>query len=206
MARPHKNSMQYFSHDTDARSDRKIKLFLAGTGLTGYGFLWAIYEDIYNHSYYTPWTEEDQTLFAAQFSCQFSPISYQDISLLIQEACKWELFDPIMLEMEQILTSSSIQRRYLKQSARHKLIELNVDYLLIDINEFYENELSTAPVSIRLRARNGETVKILGDYKNGAGKDQPAPADPNRLSTAPSGRRWFAKPPRRPWTSTSRSV
>lgn len=40
----------YFSHDFNARTDKKIKLLLKEKGWTGYGLFWAIVEDLYNNA------------------------------------------------------------------------------------------------------------------------------------------------------------
>lgn len=178
MARPIKSSMPYFSHDTDSRNDRSIKLFLATTGLAGFGFYWAILEDIYNHGYYLPWSDEDQQLFVAEFHCSASPISYNDISYMISQALKWDLFNEKLFETQQVLSSASIQRRYLKQSSRRLLAELIEPYLLINVEQFYKQELSTAPLSVKITDPDGQTLHVYGDYKESSARQAPKP-DPD---------------------------
>lgn len=40
----------YFSHDYNARHDRKVKNLLSKLGVTGYGIFWSIIEDLYNNT------------------------------------------------------------------------------------------------------------------------------------------------------------
>ena len=40
----------YFSHDYNARTDRKIKKLIVTHGYQGYGLFWAIIEDLYNNA------------------------------------------------------------------------------------------------------------------------------------------------------------
>lgn len=165
MGRPMREDMDYFSHDTGARRDRKAKLFISQTGITGWGVFWAILEDIYNNSYFLPWSEEDQHLYVAEFDCTAFPLSYEDISYIIEVACRWGLFDKDLFVNHNILTSASVQRRWLKQSARRQLAEVRQDYLLINVEEFYKQELKTSSLSIRIVDKNGDTVTIYGDYE-----------------------------------------
>lgn len=164
MARPIKENLAYFSHDTDARNDRKMKLFISETGLTGIGFYWSILEDIYNHSYYLPWTKEDQQLFVAEFNTPRFSIGFDDITFCIQSACKWGLIDKSLYEKHSIFTSPSTQRRYLKALTRRKLAEFRVEYLLINMEQFYKNELEKSNVSVKIVDKDGDTVRIYGEY------------------------------------------
>lgn len=40
----------YFSHDYNARADKKIKLLIRKLGMEGYGIYWSIIEDLYNNA------------------------------------------------------------------------------------------------------------------------------------------------------------
>lgn len=174
MGRPRREDMPYFSHDSDARRDRKARLYISKTGLAGWGFFWAVLEDIYNNSYYLPWSEEDQHLYVAEFSSAKFDINFEDIDYLIDQACRWGLIDGELYREHSIFTSPSVQRRWLKQSSRRQLAEMCVDYLLIDVEKFYKNEilpLSTNKLSIKIVDKKGDTVTIYGDYvENANGK------------------------------------
>lgn len=164
MGRPIREDMPYFSHDSDARRDRKAKLFISQTGLVGWGFFWAVLEDIYNNSYYLPWSEEDQHLYVAEFSSPKFPITYEDIDAIIQQACRWEILSGELYEKHNIFTSASVQRRWLKQASRRVLAEMYSPFVLINIEEFYQKELETSNLSVKVVDRKGDTVAIYGDY------------------------------------------
>lgn len=165
MARPTEKSLYSFPHDTDARGDRKHKLFIRYTGLPGYGFYWAILEDIYNEHYYIEWTNEDREAFIAEFHSPFYEIDEEGVDYLIQQALKFGLLDKELYEKFNILTSRSIQARWLKQSSRRVLAKMRKDFVLINLPEFYEKELKTANLSIKIMDEDGETEHIYGDYE-----------------------------------------
>lgn len=171
MGRPIREDMSYFSHDSDARRDRKAKLFIAHTGLTGWGFFWAVLEDIYNNSYYLPWSEEDQHLYVAEFNCSQFPVTFEDISYILEQACKWGLLNEELFRSNSILTSASVQRRWLKQASRRVLAEMREDFLLINLEEFYKKELKTSNLSVKVVDKNGDTVHIYGDYTEETGSN-----------------------------------
>ena len=49
MARPVKQGLSYFSHDTDAHSDMKIKMLIAFYGVEAYGIYFYLLELIYKN-------------------------------------------------------------------------------------------------------------------------------------------------------------
>ena len=165
MGRPIEESLPFFTHDSDARRDRKAKLFISETGFAGWGFYWSVLEDAYNNKYYLPWSEEDQYMYVAEFNCSRFPIEFDDVSYLIERACRWKLIDRELYEEFQILTSGAMQRRWLKASSRRLLAKMRDDFVLINLPEFYEKELKTSNLSIKILDKNGETKHIYGDYK-----------------------------------------
>ena len=165
MGRPTEKSLYSFPHDTDARGDRKHKLFIRYTGLPGYGFYWAILEDIYNEHYYIDWTEEDREAFIAEFHSPFYELDEDGMDFIVEKALKFGLLNQQLYNEFGIFTSRSIQARWLKQSSRRMLAKMRDDFVLIDLPEFYEKELKTSNLSIKIVVKYGHTECIYGDYE-----------------------------------------
>lgn len=201
MPQPLKEKMPYFSHESDARGDRKVKLFIAHTGFSGYGFWWAILEEIYKNSYYMPWSEEDMVLFASEFNCTYSPVSIENVRYYMDQSFKWNLLNRDVFETYGVLTSPSIQRRYLKQSSRRTLAEIVAEYALINISEFYEKELKSASLSIKVVSIEGQVLDVFGDYEESnrptpsRKKDEPAESKYDSKYDFSSTEKWDGKQP-----------
>ncbi len=66
MARPSKDNMDYFPHDTNAFSDTKIEKLHARHGIVGYGVFWYLLEKIYSQSSAILEFDDDFFLIAAK--------------------------------------------------------------------------------------------------------------------------------------------
>jgi hypothetical protein len=140
MGRPTKENLSYFSHDTDMRRDKKIALSIAESpdSMKLYGIYNALLEDIYHEKYFLQFSEEDAILF-----CQpFNDLTLENFWEILDVLLKRELFDKELYEEHGILTSRSIQERWLKSCERRKQVTMHEDYLLVDVDNFVENELS----------------------------------------------------------------
>lgn len=140
MGRPTKENLNYFSHDTDMRRDKKVALSIAESpdSMKLYGTYTALLEDIYHNKYFLEFSEEDAILF-----CQ----PYNDLTLerfwnILDVLLKRGLFNKELFEEYGILTSKSLQERWLKGCERRKKVTMKKEYLLIDVENFVENHLS----------------------------------------------------------------
>lgn len=115
MARPKKIGLDYFPLDVDFFSDKKIKRLKACVGVKGIVVYLFLLCEIYRAGYWIS-CDEDQLLDIADtfgISCN---LTKEILNCLISRG----LFDKQLADSENILTSASIQRRYLaaKKSAR----------------------------------------------------------------------------------------
>ncbi|WP_347491161.1 conserved phage C-terminal domain-containing protein [Desulfoscipio sp. XC116] len=108
MARPAKEGMDYFSHDTDAVNDPKIEVLRALYGNDGYAFFFILLEQIYKSSDFEVNVSdaEMQQIFARKVS-----VTPQKFSEMIQTAVKWGCFDREAYEKRGVLTSNGIKKR-----------------------------------------------------------------------------------------------
>jgi hypothetical protein len=132
---PYKVGLGYFSHDTDLSDDPKIQFLEAETGLIGYAIYLKILEFTYRHEgYYFMADERSIKLFAKKLNLTFDVLN-NGITVCVNE----NLFDKNMFEKYSILTSTGIQKRYLRGCDRRKKVDLNKEYLLINNDVINDN-------------------------------------------------------------------
>jgi len=131
MARKGQVGIDYFSHDVDMLSDRKIKLLKAKHGLIGYAVYLRLLEELYQDKGYYLEINED-------FNILFSDDNNLDLNvyiLILNDCINHELFDIKIFEKYSILTSKRIQINYLTACERRKGIDIYSEYLLFDMED-----------------------------------------------------------------------
>lgn len=118
MARPTKLGLDYFPHDTHTDQDTALAIVEAEFGLEAYAVYFKLLEFIYSQGYAIPWGPDECLLFAKRIGA-FGVSSR--ISEIIKGLVRRSLFDGRVLNSFQILTSASIQARWLE--AKRKKVE-----------------------------------------------------------------------------------
>lgn len=134
MARPLKESLDYFPLDIDFDQDDKLVVPLAKYGMEGLGIIVKLMGEVYRNGYFYPWTEREQYVFSNRVNV--------DINLVVDvvnECIKWGFFNKTVFERHGVLTSKGFQRRYIEAAKRRKSITFIDDYLLIDPAEESKN-------------------------------------------------------------------
>jgi len=108
MARPRKEGLDYFPHDTDAVNDEKIEALRALYGNDGYAFYFILLERIYRteNVELDIKTEQMKRILAKKIQ-----ISRQKFEKMLLTAFEFELFDRKEFEERGVLTSRGIKRR-----------------------------------------------------------------------------------------------
>jgi len=106
MARPLKQGLDYFPHDTDAINDKKIQKLIDEYGLAGYGFYFALLADIYADLPAPYKWEENVKIFAHR--CRLSGAKAQRMLSFCVEI---HLFDADNFTKDSTLISQSITER-----------------------------------------------------------------------------------------------
>lgn len=120
MARPAKKGLDYFSHDTDASTSREVEYLEAKYGLIGYALFFKILEKIYGHEgYYIPWTEIDASIFAKHCG-----VEKHVLDGVVEICLELDLFSRWVYDANKVLTSASIQRRYLQATEKRAKVEI----------------------------------------------------------------------------------
>ena len=167
MAAPHKTGLDYFSHDVNLSSDDRIEYLEAMHGLIGYAIYLKILEKTYREGYYLKWDEKKVAVWAKKWGVDLDKLN------AILELCLDEgLFDKSKFQIHDIVTSKSIQTRYLKGSIRRKKIVFNKCYLLMDRNTIIAN-INNINVDINEVNVNGNSqIEIESKGKEKRNEDQ----------------------------------
>lgn len=130
VARKAKVGIDYFSHDVDMLSDRKIKLLKAKHGLIGYAVYLRLLEELYRDKGYYLEINDD-------FNILFSDDNNLDLNvyiLILNDCINQELFNINLFKEYSILTSRRIQENYITACERRKGIDIYSEFMLIDID------------------------------------------------------------------------
>lgn len=109
MARPMKNNLDYFSHDTDAVNDEKIELFRSAFGNDGYAFYFILLERIYRAD--GAKLDLSKNIFIVGLANKIM-VSVQKFNEMLETAFELEIFDLEVFQNEKVLTSKGIQKRF----------------------------------------------------------------------------------------------
>lgn len=132
----------------DVSMDAKMELIEAEFGLTGFGVVVHLLQEIYGKAgYYIEWTEEVALLFARKVGLGGSVVSE-----IIEASIRRGMFDREKYDKYRVLTSRGIQKRYFEAVKRRKVLEVDKNILLVDLTHFSEN--------VNIQARN---VNILSE-------------------------------------------
>ena len=108
MARPLKEGLDYFPHDTDALNDNKIERLVTKFGLVGYGFYFALLEKIYAGMPQSfQWNLNEN---AANFSRKCR-LFRKNSERILNFCVECGLFDKVYFQKDSTLTSDSIRER-----------------------------------------------------------------------------------------------
>lgn len=151
MARPLKDSLDYFPLDIDFDQDDKLVVPMAKFGMQGLGVIVKIMGEVYRNGYFYPWTEREQYVFSNRVNV--------DINLakdIVNECIKWGFFNPNVYDSHSVLTSKGFQKRFIEAAKRRKSITIVEDYLLVNPAE----ECKNVSHSITIINANGNAVNV----------------------------------------------
>ncbi len=151
--RGNKVGLDYF--ELDCHMDEKIKLIQAEYGLKGFAIVVKLYQHIYggDHGYYCEWDNDRLLLFMSANGLIGE--SKNLINEIVQACIRREIFSNKLFREYGILTSSGVQKQYLKAIAKREVIELKKEYLLIDVPEKRANVVINS-ISGRRNSISGE--------------------------------------------------
>lgn len=154
MARPHKQGLSYFPHDTDASGDGKIHSLMALHGAEGYAFYFILLENIFR-------TEKGRItcgkLCEKSGLAKAIGITVEKFESILDTALEVGCFDKAVFRTENVLTSNGIQKRIESViKTRHK------DRNRKDLNKFKSYRKTGMEVAI---LDNNQKTKTKGKGK-----------------------------------------
>ncbi|OMF01206.1 hypothetical protein BK124_00570 [Paenibacillus amylolyticus] len=109
MARPKKEGMDYFPHDTDAVGDDKVEAMMALYGNDGYAFYFILLERIYRSAN----GELDVSNFTIRTNLiKKLGISQEQFHPMLEAAFEIGMFDRKIYETRQCITSNGVKKRH----------------------------------------------------------------------------------------------
>ena len=108
MARPKKEGMDYFPHDTDAVNDEKIEALRLLYGNDGYAFYFILLERIYRTAEFELDISDAETI---QILSRKVGVSVEKFEQMLESALKRKCFDREAYESRKVLTSPGIKKR-----------------------------------------------------------------------------------------------
>jgi len=108
MARPQKDGMDYFPHDSDAVNDEKIEALRVLYGNDGYAFYFILLERIYRTAEFELDISDAETI---QILCRKVAVTQEQFDRMLETALKRKCFDRDAYEQRGVLTSSGIKKR-----------------------------------------------------------------------------------------------
>lgn len=108
MARPRKEGMDYFPHDTDAVNDTKIEALRMLYGNDGYAFYFILLELIYRQPNFELDVSDAETI---QILAKKVEVSTDKFNSMLQTAIKRECFDASAYYERCVLTSEGVKKR-----------------------------------------------------------------------------------------------
>lgn len=112
MARPRKEGLDYFSHDTDAVNDEKIELLKSLYKNDGYAFYFIMLERIYRNANFEIDVSDAETkeeMF--QILSKKVGVELELFKQILNTCMKYNCFDKELYESKGIITSSGIKKR-----------------------------------------------------------------------------------------------
>lgn len=134
--RQNKVGLDYF--ELDCQMEEKVRLIQAEYGLKGFAVFVRLLQKIYGeHGYYCEWTQDSELLFVSENGLNSG--SLQLLRDIVSACIRRNIFSERLFKEYGILTSSGVQKRYLKASAKREVVELKKEYLLIVVPENRKN-------------------------------------------------------------------
>ena len=148
--RQNKVGLDYF--ELDCHMDEKVRLIQAEYGLKGFAVFVKLLQEIYGGcGYYCEWNRDRELLFASETGLNNG--SLQLLKDIVSACIRRKLFSEHLYSKYGVLTSTGIQKQYLKATAKRDVVELKKEFLLIEIPSNRKNVVINS-ISVGINANS----------------------------------------------------
>ena len=134
--RQNKVGLDYF--ELDCHMDEKVRLVEAEFRLKGFAVIVKLFQEIYGgNGYYCEWTRDRELLFMSDNGMDSG--SLQLLREIVSACIRRNIFSERLFKEYGILTSSGVQKQYLKATVKREVVSMKKEYLLISIPENRKN-------------------------------------------------------------------
>ena len=128
--RQNKVGLDYF--ELDCQMEEKVRLIQAEYGLKGFGVFVKLLQKIYGErGYYCEWTQDSELLFMSENGLDSGCL--QLLREIVSACIRRNIFSERLYKEYGILTSSGVQKQYLKATVKREVVDLKKEYLLISV-------------------------------------------------------------------------
>ena len=128
--RQNKVGLDYF--ELDCQMEEKVRLIQAEYGLKGFAVFVKLLQRIYGENgYYCEWTQDSELLFMSENGLDSGCL--QLLREIVSACIRRNIFSERLLKEYGILTSSGVQKQYLKATVKREVVDLKKEYLLISV-------------------------------------------------------------------------
>ena len=134
--RQNKVGLDYF--ELDCQMEEKVRLIQAEYGLKGFAVFVKLLQRIYGENgYYCEWTQDSELLFMSENGLDSGCL--QLLREIVSACIRRNIFSERLYKEYGILTSSGVQKQYLKATVKREVVDLKKEYLLISVPENRKN-------------------------------------------------------------------
>ena len=134
--RQNKVGLDYFG--LDCQMEEKVRLIQAEYGLKGFAVFVKLLQRIYGENgYYCEWTQDSELLFMSENGLDSGCL--QLLREIVSACIRRNIFSERLLKEYGILTSSGVQKQYLKATVKREVVDLKKEYLLVSVPENRKN-------------------------------------------------------------------
>ena len=134
--RDYKVGLDYF--ELYCHLDDEVKLVQAEYGLKAFAVIVKLWQKIYGErGYYCEWNNDVLLLFMSENG--MTGDSKNLVNDIVSACIRRNIFSENLFKKFGILTSSGVQKRYLKATSKRERVELIKEYLLISVGENNKN-------------------------------------------------------------------
>lgn len=164
MARPKKEGMDYFPHDTDSVNDEKVEALRMLYGNDGYAFYFILLERIYRTKNAELDVSDAETM---QILSRKVGVTLQEFENMLKTALKRDCFDRNEYEKRGVLTSNGIKKRLAPiMEKREKMRRKYVSEIEKDSCVVSDAETQQKPDKVKERKVKESIIKPSIDYES----------------------------------------